>query len=142
MLGMIAIANAAQENGARWPSIDEPQWPNVSRTPIGDLQKPATVPATRNPEIITGSAPSPVARRWHDFKSATVIVVPAFQGELGLRYWMNFGQTAKNLYNIAGNAMVSRLTYDGLQGHSAELFGRLADLPSILGRRRRHDEML
>ena len=138
VLGMAAIANAAQDDAARWPNIYEPQWPNVSASSGGDQQKPATVMAIEKPAsgpaapvlsapetMVTGSAPSPVAKRWHDFKAAPVIVVPAFQGEFGLRYWMNFGETAKNLYNIAGNAMVSRLTYDGLQGHAIEAYGRV-----------------
>jgi outer membrane protease len=77
------------------------------------------------PDLTTGSVQSPVAKRWHDFKAAETIVVPAFQGEFGLRYWINFGQTAKNLYNIPGTAMVSRLTYDGLVGHAIEAFGRV-----------------
>ena len=144
MLGMIAIANAApQDAGPRWPSIYEPQWPNVTAAVPAKPQTSVTVPAAKKsatvsappvlsmPEtIVTGSTPSPVppspvAKRWHDFKAAPVIVVPAFQGEFGLRYWMNFGETAKNLYNIAGNAMVSRLTYDGLQGHAIEAYGRV-----------------
>ncbi len=138
MLGMAAIANAAQDDAARWPSIYEPQWPNVSGSAVGEPQKPAPVAAALKPTtiptppvlsapeaIVTGSAPSPVANRWHDFKAAPVIVLPAFHGEFGLRYWMNFGETAKNLYNIAGNAMVSRLTYDGLQGHAIEAYGRV-----------------
>jgi outer membrane protease len=137
VLGMTVIANAAQDDAARWPSIYEPQWPTVTGTADTKPQKPAAVTAAQKPAIIpappvlsapetivTGSAPSPVAKRWHDFKAAPVIVVPAFQGEFGLR-WMNFGETAKNLYNIAGNAMVSRLTYDGLQGHAIEAYGRV-----------------
>jgi outer membrane protease len=138
MLGMIAVANAAQEEGPRWPSIYEPQWPDVTGAAADKPQKPAAVPAAQKPatvpaapaisapkSIVTGSVPLPVAKRWHDFKASPVIVVPAFQGELGLRYWMNFGNTAKNLYNIPGNAMVSRLTYDGLEGHAIELAGRI-----------------
>ncbi len=124
MLSMIAVADAAQQEGPRWPSIYEPQWPNVTGQAGYDPHKPAPVPAPE-PEIVTGSVQSPVAKRWHDFKAASTIVVPAFEGELGLRYWMNFGKTAKNLYDIPGTAMVSRLTYDGLQGHAVEAFGRV-----------------
>jgi outer membrane protease len=126
MLGMIAIADAAQEDGPRWPSIYEPQWPNIAGQPGYDPNKPAPVPASE-PEIVTGSvqSQSAVAKRWHDFKAERTIVVPAFEGEFGLRYWMNFGQTAKNLYNVPGTEMVSRLTYDGLQGHAIEAFGRI-----------------
>lgn len=142
VLGMAVIANAIPDDGARWPDIYEPQWPNVSEAKSDDLHKLATATAARKPApipapvlsepetIVTGStpspvAPSPVANRWHDFKAVPVIVVPSFQGELGLRYWMNFGETEKNLYNARGNAMVSRLTYDGLQGHAIEAYGRV-----------------
>ena len=148
MLGMIAIASAAERDGPQWPSIYEPQWPNLAAADTNP-KKPATVPAApvlSAPEtIVTGSVPapvlsapksivtesvpppvaSPVARRWHDFNADRTIVVPAFQGELGLRYWMSFGKTAKNLYNIPGTAMVSRLTYDGLRGHAIEAAGRV-----------------
>jgi outer membrane protease len=136
MLGMIAIANAAQEDGPRWPSIYEPQWPDITgkvdARPVAP--KPAPAPELGSapqsipspvPDLTTGSVQSPVAKRWPVTKAAQTIVVPAFEGEFGLRYWMNFGETAKNLYNIPGTAMVSRLTYDGLVGHAVEAFGRV-----------------
>lgn len=50
--------------------------------------------------------------------------VSAIEGEFAARYWFSVGKTAKDLYNIAGTALVSRLTYDGLRGHTAEGFGR------------------
>ena len=50
--------------------------------------------------------------------------VAVIEGEFAARYWFSIGKTAKDLYDIAGNALVSRLTYDGLRGHSAEGFGR------------------
>jgi len=124
VLGTAAIADAAPDEGPRWPSIYEPHWPNIPGETGYDASKPAPVPAPER-EIVTGSVQSPVAKRWHDFKPASTIVVPAFEGELGLRYWMNFGKTAVNLYDIPGTAMVSRLTYDGLQGHAVEMFGRV-----------------
>lgn len=136
MLGMTAIADAGQEEGPRWPSIYEPQWPDITgkadARPVA--AKPAAAPElgpppqsipSPAPELTTGSVESPVAKRWPVTKAAQVIVVPAFEGEFGLRYWMNFGETAKNLYNIPGTAMVSRLTYDGLVGHAVEAFGRV-----------------
>jgi outer membrane protease len=125
MLGMAAVANAAPQDGPRWPRIYEPQWPNIPGAPGYDPDKPAPVPAAPEREIVTGSVASPVAKRWHDFKAGPVAVIPAFDGAFGLRYWMNFGKTAKNLYDIPGSAMVSRLTYDGLKGHAAEGFGRV-----------------
>ena len=75
MLGMAAVANAAQEDGPRWPSIYEPQWPNIPGAPGYDPDKPAPVPARPEPALVTGSVPSPVARRWYDFKPAPAIVV-------------------------------------------------------------------
>lgn len=51
--------------------------------------------------------------------------VSAVQGEFGLRYWFSSGHSAKDLYNVAGTALVSRLSYEGIYGHSAEAFGRL-----------------
>jgi outer membrane protease len=125
MLGMAAIAKAAQEDGPRWPSIYEPQWPNLKGEPGYDAAKPTPAPAAQ-PEIVTGSVPpSQVEKRWHDFKAERTIVIPAFEGEMGLRYWYSWGKTQKDLYIPDGSAMISRLTYDGLQGHSAELFGRV-----------------
>ncbi len=129
MLSMIAVADAAPEEGPRWPSIYEPQWPNVTGQPGNNPDKSAPVPAPQR-EFVTGSVQSQVARRWPtttaaQARAAETIVVPAFEGEFGLRYWMNFGETAKNLYNVPGTAMVSRLTYDGLVGHAVEAFGRV-----------------
>jgi outer membrane protease len=54
----------------------------------------------------------------------TTTAPPTFSVELGGRYWAGWGKTAKDLYNVAGNALVSRLTYDKLPSHSAEVFGR------------------
>jgi hypothetical protein len=48
----------------------------------------------------------------------------AFSAAFGVRYWFSTGETAKDLYNIAGTALVSRLTYDGLDAHSGEVFGQ------------------
>jgi outer membrane protease len=142
VFGTVAVADAAPDEGPRWPSIYEPQWPDITGKadaggkadahPVGS--KPAPAPqlgsppqsiASPSPELTTGSVESPVAKRWPVTKAAQTIVVPAFEGEFGLRYWMNFGETAKNLYNIPGTAMVSRLTYDGLVGHAVEAFGRI-----------------
>jgi outer membrane protease len=142
MLNMTAIADAAPDEGPRWPSIYEPQWPDITgkteATGKADARPVASKPApapelgpppqsipSPAPELTTGTVESPVAKRWPITKAAQTIVVPAFEGEMGLRYWMNFGETAKNLYNIPGTAMVSRLTYDGLVGHAVEMFGRV-----------------
>lgn len=136
MLCMVAVAEAAPDEGPRWPSIYEPQWPDITgkadTRPVAaklgaapELGPPPQSIPSPTPDLTTGSVESPVAKRWPVTKAAQTIVVPAFEGEFGLRYWMNFGQTAKNLYNIPGTAMVSRLTYDGLVGHAVEAFGRV-----------------
>lgn len=48
-----------------------------------------------------------------------------FQSTFGLRYWYGIGNTSKNLYNAAGNVLISRLTYDRMQSHSLEIYGRI-----------------
>jgi hypothetical protein len=49
--------------------------------------------------------------------------------ELGVRAWYSSGKTAKKLYGAVADStvLVSRLTYDDLDGYSGEVFGR-ADL--------------
>jgi hypothetical protein len=49
----------------------------------------------------------------------------AFDGEFGVRYWFSWAKTDKDLYDIPGTGMVSRLTYDGMHGHAGEGFGRV-----------------
>ncbi|WP_026381666.1 omptin family outer membrane protease [Afifella pfennigii] len=46
-------------------------------------------------------------------------------GALGMRYWYSTGETAKDLFAYGGGGPVSRLTYDGLNAHSVELFGQV-----------------
>jgi outer membrane protease len=47
-----------------------------------------------------------------------------YTGEAGLRFWYGKTKTGKNLYDIGGAALVSRLTYDNLSIFSAEAYGR------------------
>jgi hypothetical protein len=42
--------------------------------------------------------------------------------EIGARYWYSAGQTDFDLYDSTGGILVSRLTYDGLDAHSGEIF--------------------
>ncbi len=83
-------------------------------------------PATGNRPLGTeltsrsGDKASPVAARWGEFKQP-----PAIFGEFGLRYVYSSNKTSKNLYDIPGGAMVSRLTYSGMNGNAAEGFGRV-----------------
>ncbi len=45
---------------------------------------------------------------------------PSFTASFALRYWYGMGSTGKDLYDITGSSLVSRLTYDNLQTHSLE----------------------
>lgn len=63
-----------------------------------------------------GDGAVPVAQ--DDAYPEDVIVV-----EGGVRYWFSTGTSSKDLYG--GGDMVSRLTYDGLNAHSGELYGRV-----------------
>jgi opacity protein-like surface antigen len=51
-------------------------------------------------------------------------VVSGFDTELGLRYWYSVGRTQKDLYDLGGVALVSRLTYRDLGTNSGEVFAR------------------
>ena len=46
-----------------------------------------------------------------------------FDGEFGARYWLSSAKSGKTLYGLPGDPPVSRLTYAGMVGQSAELFG-------------------
>ncbi len=48
-----------------------------------------------------------------------------YNGEIGARVWYGMGSTGKNLYGTDGSSKVSRLTYSGLTGGSAEVYGQL-----------------
>ena len=119
MVCLSAIAKASEDRGAICPNLQQLPWPNV---PGEARYDPAKVTPAPVPELITGSAPvrSPVAARWGEFRQP-----PAIFGEFGLRYVYSSNRTSKNLYDISGSAMVSRLTYSGMNGHSAEGFGRV-----------------
>ena len=43
--------------------------------------------------------------------------------EFGARYWYSSGSLSKDLFAVGDVGLVSRLTYSGLTGHAAELFG-------------------
>jgi hypothetical protein len=44
--------------------------------------------------------------------------------EVGARYWYSTGQTSYDLFDSTNSFLVSRLTYDDLDGHSGEAFFR------------------
>ena len=48
--------------------------------------------------------------------------------DFAARYWFGRSKMAKNLYDVPSSSsdLVSRLTYDGLNTHAGELFGRIA----------------
>ncbi len=54
--------------------------------------------------------------------------MPAFEVEFAARYWYGSASTGKSLYDIPSlsSAMVSRLTYSGMNPNSGELAGRVA----------------
>lgn len=45
---------------------------------------------------------------------------PAFTTTFALRYWYGMGSTSKDLYGLTRDTLNSRLSYTGLQSHSAE----------------------
>ena len=57
---------------------------------------------------------------------------PEFTSSFALRYWYGMGNASLDLYGVSGASMVSRLTYDGLRSHSAEVFGRVDHTSSSL----------
>jgi hypothetical protein len=116
---------------------DGPQWPNVPLpAPVENtkgLSRDAfearwpVVPdditnATRAPRV---ESPVMVTRQAAPQRFAVRPVPSAFDGELGVRYWFSSAKTAKDLYDVPGGSMVSRLTYDGMHGHAGEGFGRV-----------------
>jgi hypothetical protein len=56
---------------------------------------------------------------------------PAFTASFAARYWYGMGSAGKDLYGLTRATLNSRLTYDGLQSHSAELFGRIDHSSSL-----------
>jgi hypothetical protein len=69
-----------------------------------------SLPAFANPFIIGDDAPQPGSE---------------YRTVFALRYWYGFGRVSKDLYDFSGDALLSRLTYDGMQSHSAEAFVRV-----------------
>lgn len=56
---------------------------------------------------------------------------PAFSSSFALRYWYGMGSTSKDLYGLTRDTLNSRLTYDGMQSHSAEAFFRVDHVSSL-----------
>lgn len=73
-------------------------------------------------------APLPTKAAPRDFDGFAPDPVPAWRAEFGARFWFAQAKTGKSLYDnpALSNAMVSRLTYGGLDIGSAELFGRVS----------------
>jgi hypothetical protein len=132
---MIVIAQASSIHAAPVAEDDGPQWPNVALpAPKEGLSREAF--EARWPTVrddVTNSAPAARSSsvEWvgqHQAPSSNIFtssVPSAFDGELGVRYWFSWAKTAKDLYDIPGTGMVSRLTYEGMHGHAADAFGRL-----------------
>jgi opacity protein-like surface antigen len=51
-------------------------------------------------------------------------VMRDWQIESGARFWYSTGKTKKDLFDVPGTALVSRLTYTGLNGYSGESYAR------------------
>jgi hypothetical protein len=78
------------------------------------------------PFLVAALAGFPVGEvRAQDEPQASVLADSPFSGSLGTRIWFSTGATGKDLYDIAGSALVSRLTYDALDSRSIEAFGEL-----------------
>ncbi len=54
-----------------------------------------------------------------------------FTSVFALRYWYGFDSTRKDLYGLTRDTLNSRLTYDGMQTHSLELFGRVDHISGL-----------
>jgi len=80
---------------------------------IGLLTAASIAPASANPFIIEAEQ-------------------PAFTSTFALRYWYGMGNASLNLYNLSGTALNSRLTYDGIGSHSAEIAFRVDATESSL----------
>lgn len=68
----------------------------------------ASGPALANPFIIENTAPA-----------------SSFYSVFALRYWYGLGSASKDLYGLTRDTLNSRLTYDGMQSHSLELYTRV-----------------
>ncbi|MBS0221900.1 MAG: porin family protein [Proteobacteria bacterium] len=55
--------------------------------------------------------------------SATASWIPGWEFETGIRYWYSSGNFQSA--NGSRDSLVSRLPYNGMEGHSGEVFGRL-----------------
>lgn len=52
-------------------------------------------------------------------------VKPAFSATFAMRYWYAMGSTGKDLYGLTRDVLNSRLSYTGLQSHTAEAVFRI-----------------
>ena len=71
------------------------------------------------PLIATATA----AAEWRNMMTTPVALT--VEGSVGARFWYGWGKTGKDLSNIAGTALNSRLTYDNLHTQAFEAFGRV-----------------
>ena len=73
------------------------------------------------PPLLTKAAPVP------DVGYFAPQPAPAYQLDFAARYWYGNSKTSKNLYDLPSSSsnMISRLTYNHLNTHAGELFGRV-----------------
>jgi hypothetical protein len=51
--------------------------------------------------------------------------------EFGARYWYSSGKLSKDLFTVGEAGLISSLTYNGLTGHAAELFGSAKQIDGL-----------
>jgi hypothetical protein len=89
-----------------------------SRTTISPLRPGSRFTAAAVAALLAWGAPA-----------AAQDMIPAgddgISTKVGVRYWFSTGETRKDLYDTTGDVLVSRLTYDGLDTHSGEVFGEV-----------------
>lgn len=116
----LAIGLFGSAGAAEWPNIpaDGPQWPNISVAPSRSPDDLLTTGASLDPK------PMPRLERRAPPVRFVEKAEPAFSGELGIRYWFSWSQNSLDLYGLTRDTLNSRLTYDKMNGHNAEVFGR------------------
>lgn len=113
-LSAVVLASTAHADGVDRAPLRGSAVYQVPSYPVDFAPRPEPLP-TYIPKALPSYLPPPPPDVW---------ALP-FSFEIGARYWLNFGKLAKNLYDIPtlSSAMVSRLTFGGMTGHAAELYG-------------------
>jgi outer membrane protease len=104
----VALAIAAPAQAADWPALPQ-LWSAAAPSPVAT-------------PVVTKASPVP------DVEYFMPRPLPAWQIEIGARYWLGTANTGKTLYGAQSmsNVMVSRLTYSDMTTNAGELFARAA----------------